>query len=136
MHAGFRRTLGGLAAGLVVFGGLTLAALEGQEVVVVHTRDANGTLRATRTWIADEDGYAWVEAANDTRPFLRQLETTPEVDLRRHGAFSRCRALRVANPEGHRRIRRLLARKYGWADRWIGLLVDTSGSSAVRLACE
>ena len=136
MCAGSRRTMIVLAAGLVVFGALTLAALEGQEVVVVHTRDARGTVRATRTWIADEDGYAWVEAADDARPFLRQLEADPEVELRRQGARHRCQALRVANPEGHERIRRLLARKYGWADRWIGLLVNTSGSSAVRLACE
>jgi len=132
----FRRRLGVLVAVPVVFGALTLAALEGQEVVVVHTRDASGAVRATRTWIADEAGYAWVEAADDARPFLRHLEADPEVELRRHGTRHRCHALRVANPGGHERIRRLLARKYGWADRWIGLLVDTSASSAVRLACE
>lgn len=132
----FRRRLGVLVAVPVVFGALTLAALEGQEVVVVHTRDASGAVRATRTWIADEAGYAWVEAADDARPFLRHLEADPEVELRRHGTRHRCHALQVANPEGHERVRRLLARKYGWADRWIGLLVDTSASSAVRLACE
>ena len=77
----------------------TLVALEGREVVVLETIDGAGVARATRTWVADDDGYAWIEAANPERPFL-------------------------------------LARRYGWADRWIGLLADTSGSVAVRLACE
>ena len=39
----------------------------------------------------------------------------------------------VPGDAGHRRIRRLLAEKYGWADTWIGLLTDTSRSVAVRL---
>jgi hypothetical protein len=43
----------------------------------------------------------------------------------------------IAAPEpgdaGHRRIRGLLAAKYGWADAWVGLLQDTSRSVAVRL---
>ena len=34
------------------------------------------------------------------------------------------------------RVRQLLAAKYGWKDRWIGLFVDTRGSLGVRLACE
>jgi len=48
------------------------------------------------------------------------------------------RALRmVARPEpgvaGHERIRSLLRAKYGWADRWVALLQDTSRSVAIRL---
>ena len=39
----------------------------------------------------------------------------------------------VPNPEGHAHIRRLLAAKYGWADRWVALLQDTSQSIEVRL---
>jgi len=45
----------------------------------------------------------------------------------------RYRAEPQPNPEGHERIRRLLAEKYGWADWWVGLLQDTSGSIAIRL---
>jgi hypothetical protein len=47
-----------------------------------------------------------------------------------------CRAAVVDNPDGHRRIRALLAARYGWADRWIGLLANTSGSLALRLSCD
>jgi hypothetical protein len=119
----------------VLFAAVTLLALEGHEVVVLRTVDAQGQARETRTWIADEEGYAWVEAANPERPFLLQLQSNPVVELRRNGTVRRCRANVVANPEGHERIRRLLSEKYGWADRWIGLLTDTSGSLAVRLEC-
>ena len=34
-----------------------------------------------------------------------------------------------------RRIRDLLAARYGWADCWIGLVADTRRSVAVRLEC-
>jgi hypothetical protein len=95
----------------------------------------HGDRRATRGPVADEDGYAWIEAANAERPFLLSLQTNPEVELRRNGTLQHCHAVAVANPDGHQRIRRLLAAKYGWADRWIGWLTDTSGSLAVRLQC-
>ncbi len=118
-----------------LFAAVTLVALEGREVVVLRTFDAQGQARETRTWIADADGYTWIEAANAERPFLLQIRTNPAVELRRAGTLHSCRAAAIPNPEGHQRIRGLLAEKYGWADRWIGLLTDTSGSLAVRLEC-
>lgn len=114
----------------------TLVALEGREVVALRTFDEHGNLRRTRTWVADEDGSAWIEAANPDRPFLRQLQAHPEVELQRGGKIHQCYARTVPNPDGHQRVRRLLAAKYGWADRWIGLLTDTSASVAVRLRCD
>ena len=113
----------------------TLVALEGGEVVVVRTQDAAGTPRDTRTWVVDDADGTWIEAANPERPFLAQLTEHPGVQLKRGGQWTHCRAGVAANPAGHERIRRLLASKYGWKDRWIGLLTDTSRSLAVRLAC-
>lgn len=130
-----RIILGTMLGIAVLFTAITLLALEGREVVVVRTFDAQGQARETRTWIADEGGYAWIEAANPERPFLLQLQANPQVELRRAGTVHHCRADSTPNPEGHLRIRRLLAAKYGWADRWIGWLTDTSGSLAVRLTC-
>lgn len=125
-------------AAAVVVGGLgagTLAALEGGEVVVLRTGPP-GTRRETRTWIADEDGAWWVEAANPARPFLRDVRADGRVEVRRFDRWHRCRAETVAEPGGHARIRRLLRARYGWRDWWIGWLADTSASRAVRLACE
>ena len=120
----------GASAGVV-----TLLALEGREVVVIRTFGNAGTVRQTRTWVADDGDYTYVEAANPERPFLHDLIEHPDIEMRRNGAIHRCRARPLANPDGHVRIRRLLAQKYGWADWWIGRLTDTSGSLAVELEC-
>lgn len=120
----------------VTLGGVTLVALEGREVVVLRTHASDGAEHATRTWIADADGAAWVEAANPERAFLADLQREPIVQFVRAGRERRCHTTVVANPAGHEHIRRLLRSKYGWADRWIGLLADTRRSLAVRLDCD
>jgi len=120
----------------LAFGAVTLRALEGGEVVIVRTRGKSGAPRETRTWIADDPEGAWIEAASPARPFFLDVLADPEVEVWRGGRWRRCRALVAGNPEGHDRIRRLLAARYGWKDRWIGMLADTRGSMALRLACE
>lgn len=129
----------GLLLGVVLLlasaGALTMLALEGHEVAVLRTTDDGGEARDTRVWVADDAGAAWVEAANPDRPFFQAIQRRPEITLRRSGLDHPCRATTLPNPEGHQRIRRLLAAKYGWADCWIGLLTDTSQSIAVRLDC-
>lgn len=123
-----------VVVGAVGFGIVTWVALEGREVVVLRTRDAGGTPRETRTWVATEDGALFVEAAHAERPFYRQLLADPRVEVvAADGSVRAYRATAVANPDGHRHIRRLLAEKYGWADAWVGVLQDTSGSLEVRL---
>ena len=125
---------GGLGLGFAL---VTLVALEGKEVVVLYTASATAAPHATRTWIAPEpEGTLLVEAATPERPFLRDLALNPTLDVERQGARQRCHATILPNPEGHERIRRLLASRYGWADRWIALVADTHASLAVRLACE
>jgi hypothetical protein len=127
---------GALLAVALAFGALTLYALEGQEVVVVRTHAPDGSLRETRTWIADDGGAMWIEAAFAERPFYQQILADPAVEIVRGGVVRRGRAVPVPNPDGHRRIRALLAQKYGWADWWVGWLQDTSGSMAVRIEPE
>jgi hypothetical protein len=128
-----RRLLVGLGALGAVLAAVTLVALEGEEVVQVRTTTPEGGVRVTRTWIADAGGASWLEAATPDRPFLRDVEQRPEVELVRGGSLLTLRAVPVPGDAGHRTIRRLLAEKYGWADTWIGMLTDTSHSVAVRL---
>ena len=116
-----------------LFGAITLAVLEGPEVVVVHTTDAAGTPRPTRTWIADDNGFSWIEAANPQREFYQHIVVHSDIEVERHGEVRRYHAVPIATPDGHRLIRRLLAEKYGFADAWIGLIADTSRSLAIRL---
>jgi len=124
-----------VAGGAAAFAAVTLVALEGREVVVVHTRAADGMAHATRTWVADDGGAAWIEAANPERPFLHDVAGGGTLALERHGRIRRCRAEIQPNPAGHEKIRALLAARYGWADRWIALLADTRRSVALRLEC-
>ena len=130
-----RRLSAALALVLATFGVVTLIALEGREVVVVETTDAAGAPRRTRTWIADDAGSAWIEAASPDRPFVGDLRTRPALVLERSGARRPCTAEILPNPAGHDRIRGLLATRYGWADCWIGLVADTHDSLAIRLSC-
>ena len=128
-----RRLAAVLAAAVLGFAGVTLLALEGREVVQLRTVTPEGSVRRTRTWVADADGAMWVEAANVQRPFLLDLGAHPDIELVRGGTVLPVRAVVVPGLDAHRKIRSLLAEKYGWADRWIGLLADTSHSEAVRL---
>ena len=130
------RVAGALLFAALAFSGLTLYALEGHEVVVLRTRTPDGARRDTRTWVADDAGALWVEAAVPERPFFQQLLAVPQVEVVRNGTTHSYHALPMPNPDGHVRIRALLAQKYGWADWWVGLLTDTSQSTAVRLEPE
>lgn len=128
------RRLAIAAAGVILALALiTLAALEGGEVVVLRTRAPDGSVRETRTWIADHDGHAWIETANLERPFYLHILADPEVELVRGGEVLSLRAVALPREQGHPLIRRLLAEKYGWADVWVGFIADTSQSTAVRL---
>ena len=124
-----------LAAGLAVmaFAAVTLTALEGVEVVQLRTTKHDGSVRTTRTWVAAADGALWIEAATPERPFLLDLAARPDADLVRGGTPLPMRATIVPGDAGHRSIRDLLRARYGWADRWIGMLANTSRSVAVRL---
>jgi hypothetical protein len=56
----------------------------------------------------------------------------PELTLRADGRpAARYRVREV--PGAAARVRALLRDKYGWRDRWVGLWVDASRSTAVRL---
>lgn len=131
--SGPRRAALLVAAAAVLFGGVTLWALEGREVVVLRTWMPDGGRRQTRTWIADADGAEWVEAANPERLFLLDLRRDPRVELKRGGRDEERVATVIEGDGGHRRIRSLLRERYGVADAWIGLLADTSRSVAIRL---
>jgi hypothetical protein len=130
-----RRAASAIVVGLLAFGGATLAALEGGEVVVVETTAPDGAPRRTRTWIAEDDAGTWIEAANPARPFLLDVRRGSPLVLERGGVRRACTAEIAPDPEGHERIRRLLAGRYGWADHWVALLADTRESLAVRLEC-
>jgi hypothetical protein len=122
-----------LVALATAFAAVTWLALEGREVVVLRTFAAGAAPRETRVWVAEADGALWIEAATPERPWYRELVAHPQVELVRGGRTLALRAEPQPGPEGHAKIRELLRARYGWADAFVGLLQDTSGSVAVRL---
>jgi len=125
--------VGATALAVGALAALTWLALEGREVAVLRTRGDAGAVRETRVWVADEAGVPWIEAGNPERAFYADLARDPHVDLVRGGAAARYVARPLPGEEGHRKIRGMLRAKYGLADWWIGCLVDTSRSVAIRL---
>ena len=100
-----RRAFVALAVAAVAFAAVTLVALEGREVVVIETLDAAGAPRRTRTWIADDAGVAWIEAATPERPFVTDLQRRPSLVLERRGVRHACTAAIASNPDGHEHSR-------------------------------
>jgi hypothetical protein len=132
--ANLLRPLLGLVVSLgVVFAAITYLALEGQEVAVLRSRSADGGVRETRVWVADHGGMPWIEAAEPEREFYADVLREPRVDLERAGRVGTYLARPLPGRAGHDEIRALLNAKYGLADWWVGQLVDTSRSIAIRL---
>ena len=125
--------VGVLMGAVVAFTAVTLVALEASEVVILRTHAADGSVVESRIWVADHNGVPHVEAAESGKGFYQNLLARPQVELVRGGVTEEYTAVPLPSPEGNRLIRRLLLEKYGMADRWVGLLVDTSASMAVRL---
>ena len=126
--------LAGLALGLFgLLAATTLVALEGEEVIVLRTFGPQGDVHESRLWVADDATGTWIEVADEHKEFYGRMLRNPDVEVVRGGEARRYRALPDPTREGHDRIRALLAQKYGIADWWIGVLVDTSSSIAVRL---
>jgi hypothetical protein len=117
-----------------VFGLVTWLALEGGGgVAVLETKTPDGTPRATRVWVAEDDGALWLEAPNPHRAWLKDVELDPVVSLARDGRVLAYRAIPEPGPDGHDRIRARLRERYGWRDAFVGWLTDTTASVAVRL---
>lgn len=129
-----RRAAGIAAVLLLALGAGTWWAGEQTEVAVLRTTDAAGALHHTRLWVVDVDGTPWVRVGRPGRAWFRRLLAQPEVELVRNGVAVPCRAVPIPSPDPAtaERVDQAFADKYGWADRWYGLLLR-SGHVMVRL---
>lgn len=129
-----RRLLRVAAIALVVAACAVLAHLAvieiGREVVTLRTRRPDGTWQATRLWIVDDGGSAWLHSAG--AGWAERFAGNPVVEVERAGRIVRYRAHPVPGP--HLRVHELLRARYGWADRWVRWLgPDRADTLAVRL---
>lgn len=123
-----------LLTGAVLFiAAVTYVALESSDVVVVTTQTADPIeIRETHIWFVENDNGIFLEAGNPDNPWVRELATTPTLILSGSSLDGEYRFQRhPAN--SHIEIRALMRAKYGWRDRWIALLFDTSRSFMIEL---
>lgn len=125
------RAASGLA-GLVLLATLAhLALIEvGREVVTLRTQRPDGSWHATRLWIVDDGGSAWLHSGG--ADWAARFAGDPVVEVERAGRVVRYRAQAVPGP--HPRVHALLREKYGVADRWVRFAApDREDTLAVRL---
>ena len=120
----------------VAFGATTWWALESGGVAVIETRAPDGDARSTHVWYVEPDGELWLEAGTPENGWFLDVQGSPAVAFESNGRVSRFIAQPLDAASAHTRIRTLLREKYGWRDWWVGLVVDTSRSVAVRLVPE
>lgn len=131
MVAAILRVAGLLVVGSVLVVLAHLALIEvGREVVTLRTPRADGSWQATRLWIVDDGGAAWLHSGG--ADWAQRFAGDPVVEVERGGRILRYRAHAVPGP--HPRLHELLRAKYGRADRWVRFVgPDRADTLAVRL---
>ena len=123
----------GIAMLLAAFVATTWWALESGGVAVIETRTADDSVRFTHVWYTEPDGELWLEAGTPENGWFIDIQENADVRFETDGHSVHYIARPEEDPSGHDRIRFLIRAKYGFRDRWVGLVVDTSRSVAVRL---
>jgi hypothetical protein len=104
---------------IVVLG--SVALIESEEVVVIHTRDASGEKYSARIWIVDYEGHPWVAPGNRSNAWFQRLLADPRVEIERDGGRSCYRAVIVESPASLPALEQFLD-KYASVLRATGLL--------------
>jgi hypothetical protein len=123
---------------IAIFGGflgaLLLASEMVGEVVVVHSKAADGSEKATRLWIVqDDDGTLWLRGKPDS-VWVGHIGQNPVVEVdREDGAKAQMRATAVNEPAAREKVHALMRRDYGAVDAVIGAMRDGNTSVPVRL---
>lgn len=116
------------------YGAVILLSEMAGEVVTVHTVASDGTPKATRLWIVDDDGTPWLRAGVPSETWLAHVDRSPYLTLERGGQRTRMHAVPVRDsPETRDRIHGLMRTRYGNFDAFISLLRDGDRSVMVRL---
>jgi hypothetical protein len=127
------RGLGVVLALLVAFGAMLMVLSEWGEVVVLQSRDAAGEQRATRLWVIDDTGAAWLRSSGRERGWFARVAVNPEVELERGGERRPYVAVVVDTPEAAARVSALMREKYGFTDALIEFVEGGWTPVAVRL---
>jgi hypothetical protein len=128
-----KRSLLAIAVLAGELGALYVAMAERVEVVVVHTGDTSGD-HATRVWVVDDAGSAWLRTGADNATWLPRLRTNPEITLERGGAVQPFRAVVVEDDATVARVNELSLAKYGWSEQLLRAITPADARQlAIRL---
>ena len=120
------RIAGVILGPLVLVAVATYVAGEQTEVAVLHTTDDTGATHATKMWVVDQDGAAWVRVARPERLWFQRLEAQPRVDLTRGDETRAVLARPDRSPEARAAIDAAFRAKYGLVDWWYGVLLRSN----------
>jgi len=111
----------------------TYLALEAGDVVEVETVDCgSGDIRRTHIWFTQQGRLLLLEAGTPANPWVQDIGCQPIVRLSGSSLDGEY-TLRIRDdPASHLKIRSLMRAKYGWRDRWVALIFDTSASMLVE----
>ncbi len=118
---------------LVAFAATLMVLSEWGEVVVLHSRAESGELRATRLWVVDDAGAAWLRSDGRERGWFTRVAVNPEVELERGDQRLPYNAIVVDTPETVARVSALMREKYGFTDALIEFVEGGWTPVAVRL---
>ena len=120
------RIAGAILGLLVLVAALTYVAGEQTEVAVLHTVDDAGAPHATKMWVVDHDGVAWVRVARPERLWFQRLEAQPRVEITRNGETQAMLAKPDRSPGTRAAIDASFRAKYGLVDWWYGVLLRSN----------
>jgi hypothetical protein len=127
------RILAGSLVVLVLLAGGYFVMAESGEVVVLETHDAAGA-HATRVWVVDDGGFAWLRTGDAKATWLVRIRSNPEVAVTRGGERRDYRAVPVDDAATRDRINALTLDKYGLAEEILrALMMDPAGATPIRL---
>lgn len=117
------RLLPVLALLVPLLGLATFVAGETVPLGTLYTRDAGGTLRATKLWVVEHRRVLWLRAARPGRAWLAHLEANPEVDFERNSVRASFRAVPHHDEETRAAIDRAFRAQNGVIDWLYGVLL-------------
>ena len=103
------------------------------EVVKLTTYDARAHPHETDLWIVDVDGRRYVRSDLPGADWLERLSANPEVELQRDSVKERLMARPIDDPALREAVDRAMTEKYGFLNRFTGILRDEDAVVPVML---
>ena len=108
-----------------------MIASESAEVVVLYTQDKSGEQYSTRLWVVDYEEDAWLRAGSEQAGWYKRLLALPETEVLR--GSDRRSVIALPEPANRDTINKLMAKKYGWRDAYVGFFFSRDDAIPVRL---